>query len=96
MMSKDTVDWSEITEKNISECVKLVNSCEFQQLKLSNHIEQFIFNLSFNHHCDPKVLFFMVLAGVGHFGESMCVYNLEAKQLKRISVYEVLIAPSGM
>lgn len=96
MVSKDTLNWTAITEKNISECLKVVANCEFKQLELSNDIEEFILSLSVNHSCDPKVLFFVILAGIGHFGESMYVYNLEAKQLKPISVYEVLIAPSGM
>lgn len=96
MMSKDSMNWSAITEKNISECIKLVGNYDLKQLELSNHMEEFILNLSLNHHCDAKVLFFAILAGVGHFGESIYVYNLEAKQIKPISVYEVLIAPSGM
>ncbi len=94
-MSKDTLIWNTTTDKNISECLKLVNSCDFKELKLSNDIEDFILNLLSNHHCDSKVLFFVILAGIGHFGEAIKLYNMEVKQARPVSVYEVLIAPSG-
>lgn len=95
-MSKDLVNWSSITENNIGQCLKITKNVDFEQLRLPNIIEDFILNLSSDHHCDAKLLFYVILSAVGHFGENFNVYNMETKQVKPISVYEVLIAPSGL
>lgn len=94
-MYKENLSWNYLNQKNIGSCLSLTNDYDFGQLKLHRDLESFLLDLSADHRCDPKVLFFSVLAGIGHFSESMNVYNLETKQLKPITVYEILIAPSG-
>ena len=96
MISKDAFNWNPIMEKNIDRSIKLAIDYDFKELHLSTDIEDFILHLSDNHSCDPKVLFFVMLSGIGHFGDLISVYNMETRQVKPISVYEVLIAPSGM
>ena len=96
MMSKDVTNWNIVNENNISNCLKIVKNVEFKQLHLSNEIQEFVSNISSNHKCDAKVLFYTILLAVSHFSEAVKVFNMESKQIKPISVYEVLIAPSGM
>lgn len=43
-----------------------------------------------------KVLLFSVLSAIGDYCEAISIFNLETKQLKPITEYEVLIAPSGI
>ncbi|CAF3302937.1 unnamed protein product, partial [Rotaria socialis] len=68
----------------------------FEHLQLPSDVQDFILDLASNHKCDPKVLFYAILSGIGHFSEAINVYNIETKQVKPITVYEVLIAPSGV
>jgi hypothetical protein len=96
MTSKDNQYWSFLNEQNIEACLKMVNQYDFAQLKLPADVQDFVLDVSASHHCDPKVLFYTVLSGIGHFCETMNVYNLETKQVKPITVYEIIIAPSGM
>ena len=96
MSSKENQYWNLLNEQNIEACLKIVNQCDFEQLKLRPDVRDFVLDVSTSHHCDPKVLFYTMLSGVGHFCEATNVYNLEAKQVKPITVYEIIIAPSGM
>ncbi len=96
MMSRDLSNWNVVMERNVSECLNILNQWNLEQLELSKEVQDFMLNISSHHHCDPKVLFYTVLAGVGHFAEAISVFNMETKQIKPISVYEILIAPSGM
>ncbi len=43
-----------------------------------------------------KVLLYTILSSIGHFVETTKLINIETKQVKPITVYEVLIASSGM
>jgi hypothetical protein len=95
MISRDTRIWNIVAEKNVADCLNLVKGCDFERLQLSSQIEDFILNISCNHHCDPKVLLYVTLSSIGHFAESVNVYNMETKQVKPICVYQILIAPSG-
>ncbi|CAF4093397.1 unnamed protein product [Adineta steineri] len=95
MTSKDNQNWNLLHEQNINSCLKLTNQYDFEHLQLPDDIQGLIFDVSSNHNCDPKVLFYTMLSAIGHFGESMNVYNLQAKHIKPITVYEVIIAPSG-
>jgi hypothetical protein len=96
MMSKDVLNWNIVMEKNVGECLNILKNYDWKELKLSNEINDFILNISSNHHCNSKVLLYSILSGIGHFAERANVINMETKQVKPISVYEVLIAPSGM
>jgi hypothetical protein len=96
MMSKENQNWNILNERNIADCLKLIDEFEFDRLQLPYEIQDFILDVSSNHHCDPKVLFYAILSSIGHFSESVNVYNIETKQTKPISVYEILIAPSGI
>ena len=95
MASKENQSWNTVNEKNIDQCLKLVDEYPFERLQLPNDIQDFVLDTSFDHHCDPKVFLYATLAGVGHFSESANVYNLETKQIKPFTVYQILIAPSG-
>ena len=94
--SKDNLNWNLLNEQNIESCVKLTNQYDFEHLKLPHDVQEFILDVSVNHNCDQKILFYAILSAIGHFSESMGVYNLETKQIKPITVYEILIAPSGI
>jgi hypothetical protein len=96
MVSKDVINWSLLTEKHINECLSIINNYDLKQLELAEPIEKFLVNLSSNHNCDNKVLLYTILSGISHFSERINVYNMETKQVKPISVYEILIAPSGI
>ena len=85
-----------MNEQNIHSCLKLTNQYDFGHLKLPHEVQEFIVDVSANHNCDQKVLFYAILSAIGHFGEWMGVYNLETKRIKRITVYEILIALSGI
>lgn len=96
MMSlKENQYWSSLNEQNIDECLRLVDQHELENLKLPSHVHDFILDLATNHRCDPQVLFYTLLSSIGHFCAAVNVYNLETKQLKPITVYEIIIAPSG-
>ena len=94
--SKENQYWSLFTEQNFEACLKTVKQFEFEDLKLPIDVHDLVFDISAKHHCDPTVLFYTMLSGIGHFCETMNVYNLETKQVKPITVYEMIIAPSGM
>jgi hypothetical protein len=96
MLSKDNGEWADVVDTNIAECLKIVKNCDFKHLHLSAEIESFIHNISSKHKCDEKVLFYTILAGISHYAESVKVYNMEARQVKPTSVFEILIAPSGL
>ncbi|CAM4970814.1 unnamed protein product [Rotaria socialis] len=96
MMFRDNQNWNSVNEKNISECLHIIDQYGFEHLQLPSDVQDFILDLASNHKCDPKVLFYAILSGIGHFSEAINVYNIETKQVKPITVYEVLIAPSGV
>lgn len=95
-MFRESQNWNSINENNIAKCLQLIEECGFDRLNLPADVQDFTLELASNHKCDPKVLFYTVLSGVGHFSESTNVYNIETKQLRPITVYEILIAPSGI
>ncbi len=96
MMSRDLLIWNAKMENNVDECLNILNNYDWEQLQLSDEVNDFIRNISLNHRCNKKVLLYSILSGIGHFAETTKVINMETKQIKPISVYEVLIAPSGM
>ena len=96
MSVKENQYFSNLNEQNIATCLKIVNQLDFEQMNLPRSVRDFILDIAAGSHCDPKVLFYAVLPAIGHFCESMNVYNLESKQVKPITVYEIIIAPSGL
>lgn len=95
-MSKKNQKWNRLHERNINDCLTLVDKYDFEQFKLPEDIQNFIFELASYYKCDPKVFFYSALSGIGHFAACINVFNIENKQMKPISVYQILIAPSGM
>lgn len=96
MSVKENQYFSNLNEQNIVTCLKIVNQLDFDQMNLPTSVRDFILDIAAGSHCDPKVLFYAVLPAIVHFCESMNVYNLESKQVKPITVYEIIIAPSGL
>lgn len=94
MTSRENQYWSYLNEQNIESCLQMVNQYDFDYLKLPDDIQDFVLDVAASHRCDPKVLFYTVLSSIGHFCESANVYNLETKQVKPVTVYEIIIAPS--
>ena len=95
-MSKENHNWNDVHEKNVEQCLHLINDYDFDGLQLPPEMNDFIQDLSYHYQCDAKVLVFTILSAIGHYCETINVYNLETKQLKPITEYEVLIAPSGI
>ena len=96
MSFKDTVDFNSVHDMNVNKCLQILNEFDFKDLHLSDEIEKFICDISSNHQCNEKVLFYTILSGMSHFAESMKIYTMRGKQVKPVSVYHALIAPSGL
>jgi len=74
-MSRDLLNWNIVMEKNVDECFNILHNYDWEQLQLSDEVNNFILNISLNHHCNKKVLLCSILSGIGHFAETTKVHS---------------------
>ncbi len=78
-MSRENQNWNVLNEKNIADCLKLIDQLDFELLQIPYEVQDFILNISSNHQCDPKVLSYAILSGIRHFFEFINVNNIKTK-----------------